>query len=127
MLSLARELVSGLIAGGNRVVLCDAIELPGEVLPDGFESPEDLQMTLMELNLLSRELSAEHGALILHSQIAVQSVLGGATALETDYRRGGGKIAALLADELQKTLEQVPELDWFDQERARVEEKMDGQ
>lgn len=124
--TIGRELVEKLVEKGNRVIICDAIERPSDVLPEGFATADALQMALMELNLLARTLSAELGVLIMHTQIGVQSSFGGATALQTDYRRGGKAVARLLADELRMTLEQVPELDWFAQERVRVEEKMDA-
>lgn len=123
---MAREVIEALLARGNTVILCDAIERPADTLPEGFTTADALQIALLELNLFARTLSAELGVLIMHLQIGVQSAFGGALALKTDYRRGGTACAELLAVELEKTLKQVPEMDWFEQERVRVDEKMSG-
>lgn len=101
--SRGRRIVEDLLGRSNTVVLCDAFEYVEDPVPEHYPSGYHLMTDLAKVNVLARELSAEHGALIVHGHIAMCEV--GAEQLGADFRKQGEGTAKLIAEELLSTLE----------------------
>ena len=105
------DLVKRLVANNNVVIICEAFEYVSSEVTTSTLSARELACALEDINLLNRNLSADHGALIMHAHTGM--AFEGADSLQSDCRKRGKSTASVLTSELQRTLTDGGGMDVF--------------